>query len=213
MEIQSDVWNPAGAAVAAEGGDPAERALVLAVHRRQDGAFERLVKLYERGLLDYTRHLLGQAEDAQEVVQDAFVRAYRALTRQYDEERLESLRLRAWLYRVARNLAFNKQRGKRRQLEAPLTDGELSAAAVEQSVPTAGLERAQERARLDRALATLPRESRELIVLRFLEEMPYAELAATLGGSEAALRGKVFRALKRLRDALEPGGSPRGDER
>jgi RNA polymerase sigma-70 factor (ECF subfamily) len=59
---------------------------------------------------------------------------------------------------------------------------------------------------LRRAIALLPVDARELIVLRFMEDMSYAEIAKTLGGTEAALRGKVFRALKLLREALEKKG-------
>ena len=55
-------------------------------------------------------------------------------------------------------------------------------------------------------MAILPVEARELIVLRFMEEMSYGEIAGTVGGTEAALRGKVFRSLKLLRDALEKRG-------
>ncbi|MEA2343393.1 MAG: Sigma-70, region 4, partial [Thermoanaerobaculia bacterium] len=55
-------------------------------------------------------------------------------------------------------------------------------------------------------MALLPVDARELIVLRFMEEMSYAEIAKTVGSSEAALRGKVFRSLKLLRDALEQKG-------
>ncbi|HEY2325584.1 MAG TPA: sigma-70 family RNA polymerase sigma factor, partial [Thermoanaerobaculia bacterium] len=59
---------------------------------------------------------------------------------------------------------------------------------------------------LQRAIALLPVDARELIVLRFMEEMSYAEIAKTIGTTEAALRGKVFRALRLLRDALEKKG-------
>jgi RNA polymerase sigma-70 factor, ECF subfamily len=56
---------------------------------------------------------------------------------------------------------------------------------------------------LRRAIARVPVEARELIVLRFIEEMSYADIARTVGGTEASLRGKVFRSLKLVREALE----------
>ena len=68
------------------------------------------------------------------------------------------------------------------------------------------LERKQEIDLLKRAIALLPVEARELIVLRFMEDMSYADIAKTVGGTEAALRGKVFRSLRLLRDALESKG-------
>jgi RNA polymerase sigma-70 factor (ECF subfamily) len=193
------------------------RTLALAVHRREEAAFEELVVTYERGLLDYARRLLGDVEDAQEVVQDAFVRAHRALTRQYDEPRLRDLLLRPWLFRITRNLARNKRRGKRWQVEEPLepikeTGGAPATLAASAPLAEAEVEKRQELERLERALETLPEESRELVVLRFFEEMPYAEIAIALGASEAALRGRVFRALRLLRAALDPDHRTSGDQ-
>jgi DNA-directed RNA polymerase specialized sigma24 family protein len=67
-------------------------------------------------------------------------------------------------------------------------------------------ERREEIDLLRGAISKLPLEARELIVLRFMEEMSYGDMARTVGGSEASLRGKVFRSLKLLRDVLEKKG-------
>ncbi|HUP47023.1 MAG TPA: sigma factor-like helix-turn-helix DNA-binding protein, partial [Thermoanaerobaculia bacterium] len=93
-----------------------------------------------------------------------------------------------------------------RALEEPLTsfdDGRIGP-----FVPGHGseLERKQEADILRAAMGVLPVEARELIVLRFMEEMSYADMVKTVGGTEASLRGKVFRSLKMLRDALENRG-------
>lgn len=134
------------------------------------------------------------------------MRAHRALTRQYDEARCASLALRPWLFKTVRNLSLNRRRSKTRALEEPLgsfDDGRLGPFTSGQP---SDLERREETEMLRRAMALLPVEARELIVLRFMEEMSYAEIARTVGGSEASLRGKVFRSLKLLRDALEKRG-------
>jgi RNA polymerase sigma-70 factor (ECF subfamily) len=68
------------------------------------------------------------------------------------------------------------------------------------------VEKKEESALLDYALASLPTESRDLITLRFIEELSYAEIARTTGASEVALRGRVFRSLRMLRDALAGKG-------
>ncbi len=180
--------------------------LALAVHRGESGAFERLIERFEVPLFSYAHGILQNSLDAQEVVQDALVRAHRALSRQYDESRSASLALRPWLFRAVRNLCLNKRRSKSRALEQPLEafdDGRIGP-----FVKSAGseFERKEEIDLLRRAVALLPVEARELIVLRFIEEMSYAEIAKTVGSTEAALRGKVFRALKLLRDALEKKG-------
>ena len=180
--------------------------LAVAVHRCDPGAFERLIQRFERPLFTYADGILQNAFDAQEVVQDALMRAHKALTRQYDEERCAQLALRPWLFRTVRNLSLNKRRSKRSTLEQPLEsfdDGRLGPFV---HLEGSELERKEEIELLRRAMALLPVDARELIVLRFMEEMPYAEIAKTVGASEAALRGKVFRSLKLLRDALEQKG-------
>jgi RNA polymerase sigma-70 factor (ECF subfamily) len=188
--------------MAMEGDD-----LPAAVHRLEAGAFERLIERFESALFNYAHRILQNPFDAQEVVQDAFMRAHRALTRQYDESRVSKLALRPWLFRIVRNLCFNKQRSKKRSaLEEPLhafDDGRLGPFV---RTDHQNLEKKEELAQLDRALAALPVDARELIVLRFIEEMSYAEMSKIAGANEASLRGKVFRSLKLLRDALDTKG-------
>jgi RNA polymerase sigma-70 factor (ECF subfamily) len=178
--------------------------LAIGVHRCTPGAFEQLVERYEASLFNYANRRLVNAFDAQEMVQDAFLRAHDAITRQYDAQRVGELSVRPWLFRIVRNLSFNRRRGGSSRLDQPLSsfdDGRIGPLVPACSV-SAGLEREQEREALDRAIAKLPKESRELIVLRFMEEMSYAEMAGIVGEGEAALRGRVFRSLKMLREAL-----------
>ncbi|HUP62536.1 MAG TPA: RNA polymerase sigma factor [Thermoanaerobaculia bacterium] len=196
-------WTGGQAALLSE---PAEENLAVAVHRCEAGALERLIDRYEPALYSYAYGILQNAFDAQEVVQDAMLRAHRALTRQYDAVRVAALALRPWLFRMTRNLCLNKRRSKTRKLEQPLEsfdDGRLGPFVREHGDD---LERKQDAELLRGALSLLPVEARELIVLRFMEEMSYSDIAKTVGTSEASLRGKVFRSLKLLRDALEKKG-------
>jgi RNA polymerase sigma-70 factor, ECF subfamily len=195
-----------GGEIVTQGGDVSGGELAVAVHRCEPGAFERLIDRFERPLFTYAHGILQNAFDAQEVVQDAMMRAHRALTRQYDEARCAELALRPWLFKTVRNLCLNKRRSKRSALEEPLEsfhDGRLGPFV---QLEGSELERKEEVELLRRAMALLPVDARELIVLRFMEEMSYAEIAKTVGSSEAALRGKVFRSLKLLRDALQQKG-------
>jgi RNA polymerase sigma-70 factor (ECF subfamily) len=183
--------------------------LALSVHRRLDGAFESMVGRFEKPLFNYAQRLLQNTLDAQEVVQDTFLRAHRALTAQYSSERCSALALRPWLFRITRNLSANKRRGRRQELERPLPESLESGATAGRSyfpdwqVPfLCRIEHREELERLDRAIARLSLESRELVALRFIEEMSYGEIASTTGQTEASLRGKVFRALRQLRDVL-----------
>jgi len=196
-------WTGGEAAYAVE---PLEENLALSVHRCEPGAFERLIDRYEPALFGYAHGILQSVPDAQEVMQEVLVRAHRALCRQYDESKCASLAVKPWLFRMVRNLCLNKRRSKSRLLEQPL--GAFDDNRMGPFVKTAGteFERQEEVDLLRGALSLLPVEARELIVLRFMEEMSYAEIAKTVGSTEASLRGKVFRSLKLLRDALDKKG-------
>jgi RNA polymerase sigma-70 factor, ECF subfamily len=183
-----------------------EENLAVAVHRREPGAFERMIDRFETPLFGYAHGILQNTFDAQEVVQDAMMRAHRALTRQYDEARCAALLLRPWLFKTVRNLSLNRRRSKTRALEQPLESFDDGRIGPFTSSESSDFEKREEADMLRAAMALLPVEARELIVLRFMEEMSYAEIAKTVGGSEASLRGKVFRSLKLLRDALEKRG-------
>jgi RNA polymerase sigma-70 factor (ECF subfamily) len=194
-------------------GEPDQREggeLAVAVHRCEPGAFERLIDRFEQPLFGYAHGILQNTFDAQEVVQDAMMRAHKALTRQYDEARCAALALRPWLFKTVRNLCLNKRRSKRSTLEQPLETFDDGRIGPFVNLEGSDLERKEEIELLRRAMALLPVDARELIVLRFMEEMSYAEIAKTVGQSEAALRGKVFRSLKLLRDALEKPATQKG---
>lgn len=173
-----------------------ERCLAEAVHDGEPGALERLVEIHQDGLYGYALRLLGNDSDAREAVQDALLRAWQTLVSRYDESRCRSLALRPWLYRITRNGALNRRRSRRREL--PVESAEEPAAPEAHD-----FERDDA---LERAIGKLPGTERELIALRFYEELPYAEIAVVVGRTEAAVRGGVFRALRRLRGILKEMG-------
>ena len=172
------------------------RCIALEIHRGNRDAVADLVAAYKDRLFTYVFHMLGGSDDALDVTQEAFVKAYETLTVKYDAERCTSLELRPWLYRIARNLALNRLRSRKRM-----------AGAVERmkvDVQEQTFVSPNDHARAIRmALDKLGRESRELIILRFIEQYTYAEISAVTGSSESALRGKVYRALRRLRKIME----------
>jgi RNA polymerase sigma-70 factor (ECF subfamily) len=134
------------------------------------------------------------------------VGAHKALCRRYDESKCASLALRPWLFRAVRNLCLNKRRSKSRRLEQPLESFDDNRMGPFVKGGGSEFERREEADLLRRALSLLPIEARELIVLRFMEEMSYSEIAKTVGSTQSALRGKVFRSLKLLREALDKKG-------
>ena len=116
-----------------------------------DGTFEELVRVYQDRLFSYALRLTGRREDAEEVAQDAFVRAYRALGT-YPAERIRALALRPWLYRITLNVARNRFRGKK--LRTVSLDQPISADSDQRWEP------ADHADGPDRALRALPRAPR-----------------------------------------------------
>ncbi len=178
--------------------------LAMSVHKRAEGAAESLVRGYQDQLYSYALRLLRNPMDAQEVTQDAFIRAINALTLRYDTARCRELSLRPWLYRITRNLAFNRGRARGKSPEVPLEPGSNGHRAA---LMKAGRQREEVRSSgelefLAAALGQLNRESRELILLRFMEEMSYDDIGKTVGTTAASARAKVFRALRKMRKIL-----------
>lgn len=179
--------------------------LAQAVHRDTEGAVEELVGTYQDRLFGYALRLLQNPFDAQEVTQDALLRACRCLAFEYDEQRCRTLALGPWLFRITRNLVLNRLRHRRSRREEPLpeADSQHGEPFHYLSDPSKRLQAMQTKASLERALGRLGAQDRDLILLRFVEGMAYMEIATVTRMSESAARGKVFRALRKLRGLLE----------
>ncbi len=173
-----------------------------------DAAFETLVRGHADRCHAIAHRLLGQRADAEEVAQDVFVRAYRALGG-YPPERIRALRLRPWLAAIAVNLARNR----RRRLEdrtPPLPLVAVSADGHETlvelpAVPSASADameiRLAERDRWATLLGALPERYRVPLVLRYVDDLSYTEMSETLGRTEGTLKSQVHRGLELLRAA------------
>lgn len=185
---------------------PAELAADLA------GSFERLVLIYQGRLYGFALRLSGSPRDAEEIAQDTFVRAYRALEH-YPPERVRVLALRPWLYQIALNVARNRVRGRRpRLVSLEATDGRdgngarpgVHPALVddERARPETLVERAEGGAELGRLVAALPGRYRAAVILRHVEGLSYAELATVLGQPVGTAKANVHRGVRTLREAL-----------
>ena len=164
------------------------------VARTLDGdlnAYAALMARYRDGFGRYAYHMLGNREDAQEAMQDSFVRAYRAL-----KDCREPDRFSAWLFRIVVNRCRTMRRRllRHRPFDAELPD----------EVPT--IDRApaafEWREEISRALARLRPHYREAFLLRYVEGLDYAEMAKMTGAREPALRMRVKRAGDQLRELL-----------
>ena len=170
--------------------------------RDLDGSFELLVRTHVDRCYTIALRVLGNPHDAEEVAQDALVRAHRALAG-YDPQRIRELRLRAWLATIVVNLCRNRVR--RHPLPttplAPLVETGHEPRADGATDPAALALAGADRERLAALLATLPDRYRIPVVLRHVDDLSYAELAEVLGRPEGTLKSQVSRGLAMLRAA------------
>jgi RNA polymerase sigma factor (sigma-70 family) len=162
-----------------------------------DGAFEELVRCHQDTVYGVALRLLGNPHDAEDVAQDTFVRAYRALSG-WPPGRVAELRLRPWLARITLNLVRNRARDRR-----PTQPLEADPPAAPDDGPAAALDRKDATATWARLLAGLPEIYRAPVVLRCVEGLAYAEVAEALGRPPGTVKAQVHRGLRQLRDALD----------
>lgn len=166
-----------------------------------DGTFEALVGAHADRLYSISLRIIGDPRDAEEVAQDAFVRAYRALA-DYDPERTRSLRLRPWLATIAVNLSRNRRRRlaeRRPALTLGHDPGERLAAGHGDDPSDALVDRD----RWASLLGALPDRYRVPLVLRHVDDLTYEEMAEVLGRPIGTLKAQVHRGLALLRAAWD----------
>ncbi len=170
--------------------------------------FDEIVDEYQRRLYGFALRMTGNREDAEEIVQDAFVRAYRALAKMSAEQRSE-LRLQPWLYTITLNVTRNRLRSKRPASVA--LDAMADADAVLRSSARQGppqpeniLERNADMALVEQALLQLPMHLRAAATLRFIEGRSHPEIAEILDQPIGTVKSHVHRAVRILRRILGP---------
>ena len=163
--------------------------------------FERLVRDHQDRVYALGLALTGNRHDAEEVAQETFLRAYRAICT-YPPDRVEELKQKAWLHRIAVNVVRNRVRGKRPRL-VELNGSEPSSrpGPEEDVVMRAEIDELAER------VASLPLRYREAVVLRHVHELSYAEAAAALGQPVGTVKANVHRGLKMLRGEEHVNGA------
>ncbi len=157
-------------------------------------AFGELVSRYYEPCRRFAYHMLGDRSDAEDVVQDTLMRAYRAIDR-YDERD----QFRGWLFRILTNQCRNALTSRGRRTRRFVQDD----VALEQAhAPTSGLQLGTEHAALARAMAQLDPLQREALLLKYAEGLEYTEMSAITGVGESALKMRVKRGSERLRGLL-----------
>ena len=167
--------------------------IVDRVLRGDVDAYAILVERYRSRYARYAFHMLGNREDAEEALQDAFTRAYRSLARCEDPERFG-----AWLFRILVNRCRTAGTRRGRRARTFVTDDAALLGASEEHPE----DRAAWREEIDRALQQLRSEQREAFLLKYVEELGYDEMSRMTGVGVSALKMRVMRACERLRDLL-----------
>jgi RNA polymerase sigma factor (sigma-70 family) len=145
-------------------------------------------------ILAYLVRMLGNRDDAEDACQETFLRAHAAFGRLDGQANV-----RAWLYRIATNTAFNAVRGRARRTR-PLTATDPDTLPAAPAGAGSG-----DLAAVARAVDALPPRQRAALVLRCFHDLAYAEIAASVGGTAEAARANVYQAVKKLRAALGGG--------
>ena len=158
-----------------------------------DRIFDRLVRDHQDRIFALGLALTGNRHDAEDVAQDTFIRAYKALAT-YSPERVRDLKQKAWLHRIAVNVVRNRVRGVRpRMVELNGSEPDLATGPEEDVLRKAEIDELAAR------VACLPTRYREAVVLRHVQDLSYAEVAETLGQPVGTVKANVHRGLKILR--------------
>ena len=187
-----------------------EEMLLTAFRSGDTAAFDGLIEMYSAKLYKVAYALLGSRQDAEEVVQDTFLRAYRALGAFRGESSLET-----WLHRIALNLARNKYQWNHRRggglnvsLSVPADSDGDPGQETEQDVPDRRmepdqvLEHEEIGKNIMKALNGLPDNLRETMLLRHVNDMPYDQIARKLDCKVGTVKSRLSRGREMLRDTL-----------
>lgn len=186
--------------------DPDTR-LMIRVRDEEPNAFEELVEKYQHRLVAVLHHLVGNAEEAEDLAQEVFLRIYRARKKYRARAKFST-----WLFTIANNLALNSLRSRRRKASVPLPSsdsGPLGPRPAEQLVqdrahqPSHRIQQDELAAIIRRALEDLNERQRVAVLLNKFEEMSYAEIADVMGLTTKAVKSLLSRARTNLREALQ----------
>jgi RNA polymerase sigma-70 factor (ECF subfamily) len=169
-----------------------------------DHHFRRLVEIYQQRLYLFALRLTGRPADAEDIVQEMFLRAYHAL-RGFPVDKIQGVRLRQWLYTIALNIFRNRMR-KHEHLSVPLDlseDSPLLEISDQSPGPEEEAQWHEWQRELEMHVATLPESYRVALTLYYFEDLSYAEIAELLNQPIGTVKGHVSRAKRLLQKLVE----------
>ena len=189
------VLRPAEVAAAPGFAAMDDAALVAASVAGQREAFDVIVERHRRAVYQVCYRFVGNHEDASDLAQDAFVRAWRGLKNFKGQSALST-----WLYRIAVNVCLNRVSAKTAITEPidatePVVDVRIEGAAH-------AMIREERAAAVRKAIAGLPKKQRATLILRVYHELPHEQIAGILGSTVGAVKANFFHALQNLKKRL-----------
>ena len=176
-----------------------ELAVIRKVQNGDVNAFEDLVAAYEKNVYNLALRMTGSPEDAEDMAQEAFIKAYNSLSSFRGESKFS-----VWLYRIVSNVCLDYLRKRKKQGTVSLSveddegeEAQLDLPDLSQS-PEAVLEKKLTREAVQRGLAALPEDARHILLLREIQGLSYEEIGETLGLEAGTVKSRIFRARKRL---------------
>jgi len=179
--------------------DSEEARLVAAAKAGDSHAFAELVKATEADVYTLAYRLTGNPDDARDVAQEAYLRAFRSLKRFRGDSRFST-----WMYRITANCASTQLSKRSRGAHEELSDDDAVADERPESDPEGMAEARALRDRVTAALADLPPILRAVVVLRDVYDLPHGAIATELGITESAAKVRLHRARRKLRERLFP---------
>ena len=179
--------------------NPTDSDLVSAARDGHRDAFDTIVERHRRHVYQLCYRFVGNHEDASDLTQDVFIRAYRALHSFKGDAALST-----WLYRIAVNVSLNKIGAKRPQaesLDTLLRTNDARIVSDHESASEAVL-REERAAHVRAAIARLPKKQRATLILRVYHDLPHEQIAGILGSSVGAVKANFFHALNNLKKLL-----------
>ncbi len=186
--------------------------MILSIIREVQGgdinAFEAIVKEYEKTVYNLALRMCGDPEDARDISQEAFLKAYHALPHFRGESKFS-----VWLFRIVSNTCLDFLRERKRRAEVSLTmpdeDGESEELQIgdESLSPERLYERKLTREALRRGLLDLPEDQREILLLREIRGFSYEEIGKVLSLEIGTVKSRIFRARRKLCEFLAEDGN------
>ena len=196
-----------GVSTAAGGVSPDDLALARACQSGDLRAFERLYRLHGSRMKSMARNLLGTTSDAEDAVQETFLKIQRSIQSFRGQSSLQT-----WSFRILINTCYDARRSRMRKKEVSQDEPDDPQAAPRPEPRAPGAHPSLKLA-LERAVAQLTRQQREVFLMYEVEGLRHAEIAAVLEISETASKNTLFQAKKNLRQTLEPPRSSAAEAR